>query len=496
MATRSDLLTLTSRAGAPAAELLPRLRELLELAATLGRNGELEAAVAAATEGLHAAFDPAELHHLQRLAAPLAGAADTVRLEEELRRREETLAILGAASRELTSTLDREELLDRIADAVKRAVDYQLFTVLVWDEESRTLESIFTRRHDGCTSRKLGLRLGEGICGSAAALRRPLRVPDVTADPRFVSCGDAKVRSELTVPLLRHDRLIGVLDLESYRPDAFSETHERLLTTLASYVAIGLENARLYARAREDERRLAADLAAARKVHELLLPRTTPWIPGLETAVAYAPARHLGGDLYDVLPYGPGRTAIAVGDVAGKGTGSALYGALALGALRGYAAETHCPPGCVLAYLNAELRTLRIEHRFLALAVALFDSSGPTLTLANGGMPYPLLLRAGRLEELTLPGLPLGLLEEATHQERRIDLAAGDAVVFASDGITECLDAAGEMFGDERLRATLEELAEHPADAIADGVLAATDRHLAGATPSDDRTVLVLRVTG
>jgi phosphoserine phosphatase RsbU/P len=124
----------------------------------------------------------------------------------------------------------------------------------------------------------------------------------------------------LVVPLLRQDRLIGVLDLESTEPQAFTAEHERLLNILGSYIAVGLENARLFDEARENQTRLQNDLETAREIQRQLLPSGAKEVPGLDLATAYVPARELGGDFYDLLPYGVGRLAIANGDVSGKGT--------------------------------------------------------------------------------------------------------------------------------------------------------------------------------
>ncbi len=412
-----------------------------------------------------------------------------------LPRQARDLELLHEVSQELISILDRKELLERVAKRIKRLIDYQLFSVLLWDEEAERLESILSVRWNGCTSRKFDVAVGQGLIGAAAALKRPVRVSDVRRDPRYLHCGDEDVRSELALPLLIKDRLIGVLDFESYREDAFSADAERLLATLASNVAIALENASLYERVKRDERRLAKDLRTAREMQRFLLPRTTPWMPGLQTAVAYRPARHLGGDLYDFLSYGEGRTAIAVGDVAGKGTGAALYGALAIGLLRGYMADNRCEPSCVLGYLNDELHQLEAERRFLALAFAIYDREDGTLSVANSGLPYPLLVRGGEVREIRSSGLPVGAMATADYRHATLELEAGDVVVFATDGIEECLDPAGEPFGDERVHRTLAELAGRSAQEIADGLLAATDAHLGGRREaSDDRTVVVLRV--
>ena len=407
----------------------------------------------------------------------------------------EKLELLHEVAHELISILDRDQLLERVAELIKRFIDYQLFSVMLWDEEQGRLESVLSVCWNGCSSKKFGVDAGRGLIGAAAELKRPVRVSDVRQDPRYINCGDRDVRSELALPLLIKDRLIGVLDFESYHPNAFSEECERLLVTLGASIAVALENAALYERVRADERRLAAELNTAREMQRFLLPRTSPWFPGLQTAVAYSPARHLGGDLYDFLSYGEGRTAIAVGDVAGKGTSAALYGSLAIGIMRGYMAENRCDPACVLSYLNDELHQLQAEKRFLALAFAVYDHRARTLRVANAGLPYPLLLRAGELREIEVAGVPVGAMTNPRYEHLDLQLEPGDVVVFTSDGIDECLDPDGEPFGHERVRRTLHSLDGGSANDIASGLLAATESHLCGkCEPSDDRTVVVLKV--
>ena len=413
----------------------------------------------------------------------LLGSADDRRLD-----------LLHDVSRRLTAILDPNELLEQVAEAVEGLIEFQLFGVMLWNEERQQLESAVAVRRDGCTNRRRELALGEGLCGTAALRRTAIRVADVRQDERFVDCCDARVRSELVVPMLVEDRLLGVIDLESYRRDAFDADDERLLTILADNLAVALENARLHARVREDERRLARELAAAREMQRILLPNRSPWLPGLQTAVAYCPARQLGGDLYDFLDLGEGRTGVVVGDVAGKGTGAALYGSLAIGLLRGAMPSAERSSCCLLSHLNAELHSLRAEKRFLALSYAIFDLRRGTLSLTNAGLPYPWLIRGGEAREIQARGLPLGAMARADHRQVTLDLEPGDAVVFATDGIDEGRAPSGDVFGADGVRAALEGLAAGNAKRLADGLLATSTRHLAGREPEDDRTVVVVRL--
>ena len=409
-----------------------------------------------------------------------------------------TLALLYEVSREVTSILDREELLRRVAERIKKIVKYDVFSVMLWNEQSQHLESVFAMCCGDSIVARMRVPLNKGITGTAAGERRVLRINDVTEDPRYLHCdGGVVARSELVVPLLLRDRLIGVLDLESCEPHAFTMQHERMLSTLGSYVAVALENARLYQEARESERRLRSELDTAREIQRQLLPTGAREVPGLDLAAGYVPARELGGDFYDFLPYGEGRLALALGDVSGKGTAAALYGSLAIGTVREIVVDHACEPASMLALLNQRLHAARLDSRFIAMLFAIYDASTRRLTLSNAGGPYPLLVRDGHVISIRLEGVPLGLLPGTEYDESTIDLQPGDVIIFASDGILESENAAEEEFGLQRLSALLSGISpEDSARVIADRILAETDNHSgADSAPHDDRTLVVLRVT-
>jgi sigma-B regulation protein RsbU (phosphoserine phosphatase) len=408
-----------------------------------------------------------------------------------------TLALLHEVSRELTSILDREELLARVAERIKKIVDYDVFSVMLWNEQTQLLESVFAMRCNDSIPARTRVPLHKGLSGTAAGQRRVLRVHDVNEDPRYIRCETGvDARSEIVVPLLMQDRLIGVLDLESKEPRAFTLEHERMLSTLGSYVAVALENARLYQEALQNERRLRTDLDTAREIQRQLLPTGAREVPGLDLAAAYVPARELGGDFYDFLPYGEGRLAIALGDVSGKGTAAALYGSLAIGTIREIVVDHACDPSCMLGLLNQRLHNTRLDSRFIAMLFGVYDAASRRLTLSNAGSPYPLLVHDGHVLSIRLEGVPLGLLPGTQYDESSLDLLPGDVVVFASDGILESANASEEEFGLHRLSGVLRAISPHDsARAIAERILAETDGHGAGTAPHDDRTLVVLRVT-
>jgi sigma-B regulation protein RsbU (phosphoserine phosphatase) len=441
------------------------------------------------------------MDELAKVAAlPLTGEADPVpqSLLVSFPEQAKTLGLLYDVSRELTSILDREELLRRITELVKKLVNYDVFTVMLWNEKTQMLEGVFAKHYEDSIPSRFRVFLNQGVTGHAAATRKPIRLDDVRLDSRYIDCETCeRVHSELVVPLLLQDRLIGVLDLESSQLAAFTPQHERMLVALGPFIAIALENSRLYQEARENELRLKNDLDTAREIQLQLLPRGAREVPGLDISVAYVPARELGGDFYDFLPYGEGRLALALGDVSGKGTAAALYGSLAIGILREHAVEHTAAPAVMLSMLNRRLHAARLEARFIALTFGVYDPTERTLSMANAGGTHPLLLRGGELSEIPVDGIPLGLFPEAEYTASTLHLRVGDVIVFASDGILESENVQQEEFGFDRLRTLLTSLpADSTVDDIAGAILRATDEFAGFGNPAhDDRTLLVIRVT-
>jgi phosphoserine phosphatase RsbU/P len=411
----------------------------------------------------------------------------------------QAFSLLYETSRELTSILDRDELLTRIADRVRKIVNYHLFGVMLWNERAGQLQGVFAKHYEESIPSRFDVSLMQGITGHAAANRRSVRVDDVRLDPRYLEFPHSEnVRSELVIPLLREDRLVGVLDLESTNVAAFTAENERMLEILGSYIAIALENSRLYEESREKEHRLQRDLDMARVIQRQLLPQGAKKVRGIDLASAYAPARQLAGDFYDFFSYGSSRMALALGDVSGKGTAAALYGSLAIGILREYTQDHRCWPEEMLAVLNGRLNAANMMPSYLALLYAVYDADLRQLILANAGLPRPILVRGADVSELKIEGTPLGMFAEVNYSSLTLALQPEDIVVIASDGILESMNAEDEQFGLDRLFDTLRNLkANSRCDEISAAIIRATDEFSGCPEEAhDDRTLIVLRVCG
>ena len=429
---------------------------------------------------------------LTLIASRLAIGIENARLYTRSTRQAKTLLLLNEISREITSILNVDRLLKRIGELLNRLIDYQMFSVLLVDSTGKKLSHRFSLRFKQNVQIKSELAVGQGLVGYAAQHKEAVLVPDVSRDPRYIEL-NPETRSELVVPLIYQDRVIGVLDLEHTRRGYFTDDHRRTLTTLAAQIAISLENARLYEQVHRQERRLERDLALAHELQIRLLPPSVPQLNNLEIAAQFVPARAIGGDLYDFLRYSIGRTGILVGDVSGKGSPAALYAALVSGILRSHAAVEPSPAE-MLSAVNLSLGERRIEAQFVSIIYAVWDDPARTLQVANSGLPRPIYCREGKTEIIEATGLPLGLFEDADYDELRFEAHPGDVFVFFSDGILDAQSRSGELFGRERVHEIVSRCSSESAKAVVDSIFEAVNQHAAGVEAFDDQTVVALRV--
>src|SRR5215475_4402947 len=207
---------------------------------------------------------------LTMLASRLAVAIENARLFERVSTQAETLLLLNDVSREMSSILDVEELLRRAAEQIKRVIDYQILSIMLYDEDQKVFRHRLDLKHGQRVQGKMRVAASEGLVGAAATLKEPVIVPDVTHDPRYMMV-NPETRSELAIPLMHKGKVIGVLDLESPQLNYFTEDHVQTLSILAANLAVSLENARLYEQLAKDEARLERDLQAAKRIQGALL---------------------------------------------------------------------------------------------------------------------------------------------------------------------------------------------------------------------------------
>src|SRR5579864_5196285 len=375
---------------------------------------------------------------LRLIATRVATAIDNARLYRRVDRNNRTLRTLSAISSEISSILDLDELLSKISTSVRGLINFDAFSILLVDEEQKALRHRFSIRYDKLVNID-NIPLGKGITGAAAESREVVRVHDTAKDPRYIA-SHPDVRSEVAVPLVAQDRVVGVMDLESERVGYFTDDHVRTLALLAPQIASSVENARLYEELATSERRMQEDLCAARELQSVLLPDAVPEIEGLEAAVRLRPARQISGDIYDIFEHKDRQTVIAMGDVSGKGAAAALYGGLVSGLLRTLAPRRRRPAELLKA-LNDTLIERKVESRYVTLCVLLWDPASRLIVMANAGALPPMICRGSEMLKVRVEGVPLGLLDSREYEEVSFQAEPGDALVLYSDGITDHLNA-------------------------------------------------------
>ncbi len=461
-----------------------------ELAVPMLARGKLVGVIDVQSTRLNA-YGEYERAMLHLIAARVAFAIENARLYRRVDRQNRMLRTLSRLSQEFSSILSIEELLGKIAAAIRSLIQYDSFSILLVDQERKLLRHRFSSRYDERT-RIDNVHLGKGITGAAAAAREVIRVDDALADPRYIA-SHPDIRSEVAVPLVVQDRVVGVMDLESERMGFFTEDHVRTLSLLAPQVAISVENARLYEELALREKRMQTDLTAARELQSVLLPKATAEIPGLKTAVRLRPARDISGDLYDFFRHGHEHTVLAFGDVSGKGAAAALYGAMVGGLLRTMAPR-RCEPSLLMKNLNEALLARKVDAQFVTLLVMLWEQKTHTLRMANAGAIPPMICRNGEIIRIRVEGVPLGLLENREYEEAVFQASRGDLILLYSDGIPDQHNPAGEDYGRGRLVQVLQSNYRQPPQNIVDAIFRDIDRYADGAATSDDQTVLVMKV--
>jgi len=432
---------------------------------------------------------------LELLAGRIAAATENAALFRRSVRQSKTLQLLNEISRDLSSVLVLNELLRKIGTLTKRLIDYHRFSILLAEERTQTFNTVISIKRDESMPDRYTMPFGQGIVGAAAQAQQTIVVPDVTKDPRYIVV-NPETGSEMAVPLIYRDRVIGVVDMESPRLAYFTDEHVRVFSTLAPQIAVAIENARLYERVVRSEARLERDLERAREIQMHIMPALCPVIQDLEICSRFQPARELGGDLYDFLTYGKDRHVLIIGDVSGKGAPAALYGAMVSGILRSLAsslAPLRLPATEMLRRLNVALLERKIEGHFITLTYAVWEPKTRLLRLANAGMPLPVLVRQGRCHSIRAEGVPLGLLEKSEYQETSQTLEKGDLLAMFSDGIVEANNPQQEEFGTRRLENLLREHAHEPITQIIEAIFGEIERFEQGHPRRDDQTLLLVR---
>jgi sigma-B regulation protein RsbU (phosphoserine phosphatase) len=409
--------------------------------------------------------------------------------------------LLYDISQQVRDTLDLDEILRHLLDTVKTVVDYDAAGIFVLNRD--LLNELGTPHHQmiaGISQRGFDPRppeqddmlvSGKGIIGHVIFSASSRVVPDVSLDPHYV-VGRSHTRSEIAVPIIRNERAIGALNLESDRLASFDESDLEVLQFFADAASISIEKAMLHRQLLE-KRLLDEQLALARQLQSRLFPKQAPELAGYDIAGICLPTDEIGGDYYDFIPLPRGRIGVAVADVSGHGIPSALVMTAFRGLLR---IHTSGSLGLVkiACAINRQLPEFTSGSQFVTALYAVLNPLTEELSFVNCGHHPPLLVRpGGKVGMLKAHGPALGIIDRASYPSKKMTMKHGDILALFTDGVVELRDPAGAEFGRNGLIEAIHQHGDLPAAELVRQVVTTTREFSGSPRYPDDFTLVIIK---
>ncbi len=455
-------------------------------------------------------FSPWLISLGRAMADQLAIGLQNMQLYESEYRRREQAETLREVSSIVNSSLNLGEVLERILDQLGRVVKYDSAAIHLIDGKVRRVIAgrgfQHPEKHIGLTFSAITTTNDPGsivIHSGQPAVHS--NISELYAS--FKDDLHRHIKSWMGVPLIARAKVIGLISIDHTEVDAYSEEDVQITLAFANQVAVALENARLY---EIEVRQLERELKIAHQIQATLLPQAAPQILGLDIAGRIIPARQVSGDFFHFFTTSPDHLGVAIGDVSGKGIPAALYMAAGITAIDTQIGPDILP-GELMNRLNRKLYTRLHENKMnIALQIVTFTpfaqadadhdeppftANSTLMTIASGGMIAPIVASRRGCRLLPVGALPVGALPSPPqfYTDDVFFIDSNMVVVFTSDGIVEAKNAAGELFGFERLEETILEIMEaNTAQQVVDHIINTVERYSNGVEQHDDMTVVVV----
>jgi serine phosphatase RsbU (regulator of sigma subunit) len=399
---------------------------------------------------------------------------------------------------EITQNLSQATELDQILPKVLDSL-FRIFLqadrafVVLCTPEGRLIPKAYKQRRAGEDE---GARISRTIINEVVKLKQAVLSADAASDARFElsqSIADFRIRSMMCAPLVTSDgTVLGVIQIDTLDQRArFNNDDLEVLAGVASQSAFAIDNAQLHERQLK-QKEIQSDLELARKVQHVLLPSAPPIVEGYQFFDFYEAANQVGGDFYDYVILRDGRVAVVLADVSGKGVAAALVMSKLSAEVR-YSIASEPTAAKAVDQINNSFCHSGWEDRFATFVLALLDPREHKVTIVNAGHMPPLLRRSpGHVEEVApeISGLPLGIAEGSSYDSREISLGPGEMVTMFTDGISEALNPANELYTIDRLQEQLGGAADNTAK-LGRTILDDVKRHASGRAQSDDMCLVV-----
>ena len=401
------------------------------------------------------------------------------------------LETVAEIAREIVRDKPIEGLLDSILEMCVDKTGAERAAIMLLDEAGKLSPQAYLSR----ARLHSKFAISSSIARKAIEENQAILIKDVAGDDNIQmseSITSLKIRSAICTPLWNGERTVGVMYVDTTRPDRqFGELDLLFFSSLSGMIAEKIQNAMLADMARE-KRRLDAELEIATEIQNRLFPAEIPKVKGYDLSAFNRSCTEVGGDYFDIIAV-DGRIGIAIADVAGKGIGAAMLMSNLQAVLQVRSADTP-DPAELLKRINFDFLKRVGEGRFITFFYLTLEPESGKIRYSNAGHNPPYRLgKDGKITALEVSGMPLGILPDIGYENSETGLDPGEVLLLYSDGISECMNKAGDLFGEDRLQEVLTQSAHGDAHSIRGAIFSAVDTFRENEPYSDDMTLIVLK---
>jgi len=409
----------------------------------------------------------------------------------DLENRNYQMRKLLEVGRAILSSFDIKTILDFILKNLKKVTHYDAAAIFLLDRQGKRLLNASYDGYDPESIKRIHLKVGQGSCGWVVQSKQIEVIDDVRYAPHYFPLRK-ETRSQISIPLVFDNQVLGVICLESDRLAYFNRQMVDLLQLFAQMASIAIHNARQF-KIMLAKQALEHELINASKVQKALLVQRAPHIEHLQITATNLPSKIVSGDLYDILRYDQHTVGLAIGDVSGKGAPAALTMVLVLAGLRSQ--KQFFMTACDIVYrLNNLLYESTTENNYVTFFYAVVNTESKKIIYTNAGHNAPILLRKnGEIVRLQTGGIVIGFLQNFEYRQEELNFTPGDILLLYTDGITETMNARNEEFGEERLIATLKANKDKNVYDIRKAIIQEVQKFSARKAQDDDMTLLVCK---
>ena len=406
----------------------------------------------------------------------------------------EELSILNDISTAIASTQSLDQITNLIVKKCVKHLNAEQGSIQIVDEKDFINPFHTMIRVKDSQKNIEAIRFDEQISNQMLSTKKPLIINKFHNDEKISlqNRDEIKIRSLLSVPMIIKGKMIGILSLFNKESDkGFTDEDQRLLSIIATQSASVIENSRLFG---EEQKllQIQQEIKVAAEIQKNLLPTEIPIIERYDIYASNIPAKEVGGDYYDFIKISETKTAIALGDVSGKGLPASMLMANLQATLRGQLLFCNCAKDCI-GRANNLLYKSTDTSKFVTLFFGILDTENNTLTYCNAGHNEPIFLQNKKENKLDKGGMILSIMEDIVYEEEIINFEIGSTLIVFTDGITEAMNEQEEEYGEGRLYNLIESQSDLGSKQLAEEILRDV-RNFSSAIPqSDDITMMIIK---